>query len=221
MIRLHRAEENYLKAIYHLSQQEGTISTRKIAQELDSKDSSVTDMLKRLAVKELINYKKYHGVTLTPLGAREALRVIRRHRLWEVFLVDKLNFKWDEVHDLAEQLEHIQSKLLIDRLESFLGNPSLDPHGDPIPDVDGNIIQRPQIVLSKAETGKCLQIIRVKDDSSSFLQYLDNKGIGIGDQVEILEKISFDDSMDLKIRDGKELHVSRKVADLILVSELN
>src|SRR5437868_332834 len=130
-------EENYLKAIYHLSLQSESVSTNQIAASLNTKAASVTDMLKKLADKKLINYARYQGVTLTVEGERVALSIIRRHRLWEYFLVEKLSFKWDEVHDVAEELEHISSKELIDRLDDFMGNPKYDPHGDPIPDCNG------------------------------------------------------------------------------------
>ncbi|HEY4195433.1 MAG TPA: metal-dependent transcriptional regulator, partial [Mucilaginibacter sp.] len=123
-------EENYLKAIYHLSLQSGAVSTNQIAASLNTKAASVTDMLKKLADKELLNYTKYQGVTLTPAGEKIAVSFIRKHRLWEYFLVEKLNFKWDEVHDVAEELEHISSKELVDRLDDFMGNPKYDPHGD-------------------------------------------------------------------------------------------
>src|ERR1700760_5386 len=130
-------EENYLKAIYHLSLQSGSVSTNQLAAALSTKAASVTDMLKKLADKELINYTKYQGVTLTSSGEKIAISIIRKHRLWEYFLVEKLNFKWDEVHDVAEELEHISSKELVDRLDSFMGYPKYDPHGDPIPDSKG------------------------------------------------------------------------------------
>src|SRR3984885_5178673 len=130
-------EENYLKAIYHLSHESGSVSTNQIAAALNTKAASVTDMLKKLADKALINYEKYQGVTLTSAGQKIALHIIRKHRLWEYFLVEKLNFKWDEVHEMAEEMEHISSVELIDRLDKFMDYPKHDPHGDPIPDSDG------------------------------------------------------------------------------------
>ena len=217
MCALSRSEENYLKAIFSLAQQKGGISTRKIARELDAKDSSVTDMLKKLAGKGLIDYIKYHGVSLTDEGQQEALSVVRRHRLWEVFLVEKLQFKWDEVHELAEQLEHIQSTALINRLEEFLGFPEKDPHGDPIPDREGHISRLPQSLLSDAELHQALRIVRVKDDSSAFLQYLDSTGISIGSSIQICQKITYDDSLQLHFKNGKEVHISAKVAEQIVV----
>lgn len=219
MNSLSLSEENYLKAIYSLGGDEVAVSTRGIAQQLSAKDSSVTDMMKKLAAKGLLDHVKYRGVHLTEEGRKSALVVIRRHRLWEVFLVQKLKFKWDEVHDIAEQLEHIQSKELLNRLDEFLEFPESDPHGDPIPDKDGEMPKQAQIVLSDAECGKSFSIVRVKDDSSDFLQYLDATGMGIGDSITPIRRISYDDSLQIRLSQGKEVHVSRKVSDQILVAE--
>lgn len=219
MISLSLSEENYLKAIYSLGGKEVAVSTRGIAQQLSAKDSSVTDMMKKLAAKGLLDYVKYRGVHLTEEGKKSALVVIRRHRLWEVFLVQKLKFKWDEVHDIAEQLEHIQSSELLNRLDEFLEFPQSDPHGDPIPDKHGDMPQQAQIVLSDAQCGKPFEIVRVKDDSSDFLQYLDATGIGIGDSITPIRRISYDDSLQILLGEGREVHVSRKVSDQILVAE--
>lgn len=219
MKELSLAEENYLKAIFHLEQQADSVSTRSIAQELDAKDSSVTDMLKKLGKKDLINYIKYHGVTLTEEGKTCALTIIRRHRLWEVFLVEKLQFKWDEVHPLAEQLEHIQSAELLDRLDNFLGNPRIDPHGDPIPDKDGQMIIRPQVPLCEAQQHIALRIIRVKDDSAAFLKYLDTIRLGIGAKIHVVDRVDYDDSLMLLIEGERQIHISKKVSENILVTE--
>ena len=152
-----QSEENYIKAIYHLSAvSEKGISTNAIAEKLETKASSVTDMIKKLSEKKVVVYKKYHGVHLTEEGSKIAANVIRKHRLWEVFLVDKLNFSWDEVHDVAEQLEHIKSPKLINQLDALLGFPTHDPHGDPIPDKNGNLktIDKSLLsTLSKNEKG--------------------------------------------------------------------
>ena len=219
MESLSRSEENYLKAIFSLSTDGESVATRRLARELDAKDSSVTDMVKRLAKKGLIHYKKYHGVSLTDRGRPLAIKVIRRHRLWEVFLVEKLGFNWDQVHEIAEQMEHIQSEELIDRLDAFLEHPKIDPHGDPIPDKMGNIDDSFHIVLSEAEEGVPLKIIRVMDDSTEFLQYLDATGISIGDHLEITDFILYDQSLQIKFEGGKELHLSQKVSDNIVVME--
>lgn len=217
---LHRGEENYLKAIYKLSNDKDPVATRAIAQEMETKDSSVTDMLKRLAKKELITHKKYYGIKLTEQGRLAALTVIRRHRLWEVFLVNKLSFKWDEVHELAEQLEHIQSPELLNRLDEFLGFPSVDPHGDPIPDKLGQFSVRAQAPLSEAPIKQHVRIVRVTDDSSDFLQYLDASGLRIGTQMTVKEKIAYDDSLTLQLDNGEKVHISAKVSEQILVVEL-
>src|SRR6201996_7606541 len=166
-------EENYLKAIYHLSTQSESVSTNQIAAALSTKAASVTDMLKKLADKELINYTKYQGVTLTTAGEKIALSIVRKHRLWEYFLVEKLNFKWDEVHDVAEELEHISSKELIDRLDDFMGNPKYDPHGDPIPDSNGKFKSHELKPVAGLIVNEIGIISGVRDHSTAFLQYLE------------------------------------------------
>ncbi len=220
MLSYSSSEENYLKVIFQLSLSNEIVTTGTIAREMQAKDSSVTDMIKKLDKKGVISYKKYKGVTMTEPGKRQALSILRKHRLWEVFLVEKLKFRWDEVHDLAEQLEHIKSLVLINRLDEFLGFPKVDPHGDPIPDEEGNIHVKPNILLSEANLDRPLKVVRVKDDSSAFLQYLDATGLGIGVNVRIKERIMFDDSLQLFISEEKLLHVSQKVAQNILVVEV-
>ena len=218
--RLSLAEENYLKAIYHLSDhgKEG-VTTNAISDLLHTKPASVTDMLKKLSQKEVIHYVKYQGVTLTENGKKLALQVIRKHRLWEVFLVNKLNFNWDEVHDIAEQLEHIQSKLLIDRLDEFLGHPSYDPHGDPIPDESGHIKAKKQIAISEAATGTTGSVVGLKETSPLFLQYLDKAGIYIGARIKIIERMEFDLSMEIQIDNKKTFVISNEVAKNIFITD--
>jgi DtxR family Mn-dependent transcriptional regulator len=214
------AEENYLKAIYHLSDHgKNEVSTNSIADVLNTKPASVSDMLRKLAGKEVINYVKYQGVTLTRKGKREALQIIRKHRLWEVFLVEKLKFNWDEVHEIAEQLEHIQSRLLIQRLDEFLGFPQYDPHGDPIPNEDGEITDKKQISLSEMETNSKGIIRSLKETSPLFLQYLDKINIYIGAKVKIIDKIEFDSSLEIMIDGKKSAIISNEVAKNILVSQ--
>ena len=211
------SEENYLKAIYHLELgNDGGVSTNAIAEKLATKASSVTDMVKKLSEKEVVLYKKYKGVTLTVLGKTVAASVVRKHRLWEVFLVEKLNFSWHEVHEVAEQLEHIKSAKLINQLDRFLGFPTHDPHGDPIPDKDGNlkIVEKSLLsTLSKNESGIC---IGVDDSSSGFLQFLDKKGITLGKKITILDKEDFDDSLSILIGD-KKLSISNKIASNLYI----
>ncbi|HEY8999778.1 MAG TPA: metal-dependent transcriptional regulator [Mucilaginibacter sp.] len=210
-------EENYLKAIYHLSLQSESVSTNQIAASLNTKAASVTDMLKKLADKELINYAKYQGVTLTAEGEKIALSIVRKHRLWEYFLVEKLNFKWDEVHDVAEELEHISSKELIDRLDDFMGNPKYDPHGDPIPDCNGLFkahVLKPVSSLVLHDSGI---ISGVRDHSSSFLQYLEKMQLTIGKKIKVTEINDYDHSVILNSED-KKVHISRDVANNLLIS---
>lgn len=212
-------EENYLKAIYHLSEG-GTraVLTNEIAEAMSTRAASVTDMIKRLSGKELIAYEKYHGVTITRIGRNEALSVIRKHRLWETFLVDKLGFSWDEVHDVAEQLEHIQSPLLIEKLDAFLGHPANDPHGHPIPDKHGKVREEKNQPL--AETGKGAQatVYSVRDSSPSFLQYLDKLGIGIGTGLEVKEKQAFDGSIEVVVDGKRKTVLTRETCESILVT---
>ena len=210
-------EENYLKAIYHLSIQEESVSTNQIAASLSTKAASVTDMLKKLAEKELINYTKYQGVTLTSAGEKVALSIIRKHRLWEYFLVEKLNFKWDEVHDVAEELEHISSKELIDRLDDFMGNPKYDPHGDPIPDSKGKFKAHELKPVSGMEVNKEAVISGVRDHSPAFLQYLEKMNLIIGKKIKITEINNYDHSITLQT-DGKKIHISREVANNLLIA---
>ncbi len=207
-----QSEENYLKAIYHLgnSSQKG-VSTSDIANKLDTKASSVSDMIKKLSDKKLVEYKKYYGVNLTKKGKLIAASVVRKHRLWEVFLVDKLNFTWDEVHDVAEQLEHIKSKKLMEELDSFLGFPKTDPHGDPIPDKDGNLQTIEKTLLSNLKKGESGICIGVKDSSSDFLQYLDKQNIKLGNQIKVMDKEAFDESTHIQIA-NRNMNISKKIA---------
>ncbi|WP_423148007.1 metal-dependent transcriptional regulator [Rubrolithibacter danxiaensis] len=210
-------EENYLKTIYHLSHNGSiAVSTNSIAEMISTKASSVTDMMKKLADKELINYIRYQGVTLTDKGKKTAVNIVRRHRLWEVFLMDKLQFKWDEVHDIAEELEHINSEMLINRLEEFLGYPKADPHGDPIPDKNGKFMDKEFTPISKMPTGERGIISGVKEHSSKFLQYLEKIGLTLGREITVKEIIEFDGSVILYVNTGNELTISRDVAKNIL-----
>lgn len=211
------SEENYLKAIYHLGDvHDGGISTNAIAERMNTKASSVTDMIKKLSEKGLVHYKRYKGSELTEEGTLVAANIIRKHRLWEVFLVEKLNFTWDEVHDVAEQLEHIKSEKLINELDAFLGFPKRDPHGDPIPDKDGNVsnkLGKLLITLNKNDKGI---IVGVKDSSSSFLKYLDKQGIALGKKIKVVDKEPFDNSMKIRIK-KEEFMISQQIANNIYV----
>lgn len=214
-----QSEENYIKAIFHLNtiSQKG-VSTNAIAQKLDTKASSVTDMMKKLSEKNILVYKKYQGVTLTEFGNKTAASIIRKHRLWEVFLVEKLNFSWDEVHEVAEQLEHIQSPKLIKELDVFLGFPKQDPHGDPIPDENGNFntIEKSLLATLKAnEHGIC---IGVDDTSSEFLRFLDKQGIALGQHIKVLDTEPFDGSLIIEIN-GRQLSISNKIASNLYIQK--
>lgn len=214
------SEENYLKIIYHLSIKTNShVSTNAIAGVMDSKPSSVTDMVQKLAEKDLVSYKKYQGVSLTEQGRNAAINIIRKHRLWEVFLVEKLHFSWDEVHDIAEQLEHIKSEQLINRLDEFLNFPTEDPHGDPIPNKNGIIPKLTRQLLADAPLNEKLICVGVKDSSSSFLQYLDKQKISLGTALQIIEKEAFDNSLKILI-DQEKITVSHIVANNIFVKQL-
>src|SRR5690554_74098 len=211
------AEENYLKAIFHLEMEKGgEISTNAIAESMDTKPSSVTDMVQKLGEKEMLVYKRYKGVQLTETGRKLAAYVIRKHRLWEVFLVEKLNFHWDEVHDIAEQLEHIQSDELITRLDQFLGSPDFDPHGDPIPDVNGVLKRTEKKLLSEIEKNHQGVCVGVKESNPEFLQYLDKKKISIGTKITVLGKEFFDGSMVIRVEDS-QFFISNKIAENLFV----
>ncbi|MFC3881259.1 metal-dependent transcriptional regulator [Algoriphagus namhaensis] len=214
---LTNSEENYLKAIYHLSDggKKG-VSTNDLASEMKTKPASVSDMLRKLGEKKVINYRKYYGLQITDEGKKYALQTIRKHRLWEVFLVDKLRFSWDEVHEVAEQLEHVRSPLLIQRLDEFLNFPKFDPHGDPIPDEFGDVKARPRIALSEMEIGQNGQIVAVKDSSAAFLRYLDKVGAYIGARIRLLDKVEFDGSVEIAV-EQKKLFMSKDVASNILI----
>lgn len=213
-------EENYLKAIFHLSEAGSKpVLTNDLAAEMNTKAASVTDMIKRLSGKGLISYEKYYGVQVSKLGKTEALKIIRKHRLWETFLVNTLKFSWDEVHDVAEQLEHIQSSLLIEKLDEFLGYPKSDPHGEPIPDKNGKMSGIKQIPLSESTTNKKSTLIAVKDDSPTFLKYLSKIGIKLGSKISIVNKTEFDGSQEILIDGKKKAFISRDAAENILVQD--
>jgi DtxR family transcriptional regulator, Mn-dependent transcriptional regulator len=211
-------EENYLKTIFHLDTNKNeTVSTNALSDALKTKAASVTDMLKKLADKSLINYEKYQGVTLTNKGKQKALEVIRKHRLWEVFLVDKLNFKWDEVHDLAEELEHINSEILINRLDAFLDFPERDPHGDPIPDKNGFLNAKELIAITKMEIGDHGKISGVNEHSRDFLQHLEKMELTLGCEIVILDKLPFDGSVSISVN-NKTQTISREIAKNLLIA---
>ena len=213
-------EENYLKAIFKIIEKDNkAASTNAISKEMQTSAASVTDMMQKLAAKELINYQKYKGASLSPEGNKLATQLVRRHRLWEVFLVEQLKFKWDEVHELAEELEHINSTELTNRLEAFLGFPKFDPHGDPIPNIDGKFTIRSQVPLSKIKKGDKCTVVGVREHSPSFLKFLDELKINLGTDLEILEIYEFENSVKVRIDNQDENVLSNAVSQNIFVKE--
>jgi len=215
-----QAEENYLKAIYSLEVDINKgVSTNLIAKKMMTKASSVTDMLQKLSDKKLVLYRKYQGVQLSSKGQKIAALILRKHRLWECFLVDKLDFSWDQIHEIAEQLEHIKSEALIDRLDQFLGFPTTDPHGDLIPDKDGYIAKRNKVKLSALKENDQSVLLSVKDSSDSFLKYLNKKNIAIGNTIKVLSIEPFDRSMKIEMN-SKQFSISENVADNLFLKKL-
>jgi DtxR family Mn-dependent transcriptional regulator len=215
---LSTAEENYLKAIFQIAEREGApVNTNAVAAAMQTTAASVTDMLKRLTEKNLLHYEKYRGVQLSPEGTRVATYLIRKHRLWEVFLTEKLGFAWDEVHEIAEELEHIQSDDLVVRLDQFLGHPRFDPHGDPIPDAEGRWAPIKQVTLSSLQPGQFGIITGVDDHSATFLQYLQHNGLTLGVNVRLLEVVAYDQSLLVQIEPERTLTLSEKVGRNLFV----
>ena len=214
------AEENYIKSIYHLQQASESVSTNALADHLKSKPASITDMLKKLHAKGLLNYNPYKGFRLTREGNKAALIIIRRHRLWEFFLVDQLHFSWEEVHEVAEELEHVRSKKLVDGLDAFLGYPKFDPHGDPIPDSNGKISVQQQLPLSDLPINKHAIITSVQNQSSELLSFLSSRNILIGTKLEIKRRLPFDNSLEIKFKNKQSINISEQVANAIQVNPL-
>jgi len=220
-LALSHTEENYLKAIFKLSELSSeNVSTNAISEKLNTTAASVTDMLKKLSAKKLLHYEKYYGVSLTEKGKKLAKDLIRKHRLWETFLVEKLQFSWDEVDELAEQLEHIRSEILTDRIDHFLGYPKFDPHGDPIPDKHGHIAYHEEVTLDAMKKGEEGIIVAVIDHSTAFLQYLDKIHLVIHARVRIREDEEYDQSKTILLNHKQEVVVSQKVAANLLVRKL-
>ena len=198
------AEENYLKAIFKIAEKENkAASTTKLAEVLGTSPASITDMIKKMSEKKLVNYTKYYGVTLTSDGSRLATSLIRRHRLWELFLVEKLRFPWHKVHEIAEELEHIKSDELVSRLDAYLNYPKFDPHGDPIPNAEGKFTIRSQTPLSEMRKGQKVTLIGLKESDDDFLHFLYSQGIKIGSKITLLEKSDYDNTAKILL-DGRE-----------------
>ena len=215
-----KSEEDYLKCLYHLQQGKKSVSTNEIANYLSMKPSSVSDMLKKLAEKKCVNYLKYKGSLLTKKGELIALSIIRKHRLWETFLVNKLGFSWSKVHNIAEQLEHVNSEELIDKLDYFLAYPQIDPHGDPIPQKNGTIAKLNQKLLSELKHGEEGVITGIKKGTPSLLNFLDQKNIKLGDQIQLISILEFDQSAEVIIH-KKTINLSEKICSNLLIETLN
>jgi DtxR family transcriptional regulator, Mn-dependent transcriptional regulator len=211
------SKENYIKAIFHLQEEAGTVTTNALANELHTRPASVTDMLKKLKTQKLLLYEKYQGFKLSNEGRKIALQIIRKHRLWEFFLVEKLHFGWEEVHEIAEELEHISSKKLIDRLDEFLGFPKADPHGDPIPDSQGRFETRQDINLTDLDLNRQAEVSNISDQSPEMLELLKHKNIALGTRLEVKKKFSFDNSIELKVRNQPPITISENVAKNVFV----
>ena len=216
-MNLSTSEENYIKSIYHLQLAADMVNTNALAKQLNTKAASVTDMLKKLKIKKLIQYERYYGFKLNEKGTQTALSIIRRHRLWEFFLVSKLGFEWDKVHIIAEELEHVSSMELIKKLDTYLGNPKIDPHGDPIPDVNGKIPVIKQINLFKLPLKKTGIVSSVGNQSPQMLEMLKHYGIGIGSQIKINKVFDFDNSLEIKLAKLPACIISEQVAKNIFV----
>ena len=217
---LSRSEEDHIKAVHALLGSGGSASTKDLAEKLNIKASSVTVMLKKLAEKGLLKHEPYYGVKLTAKGKAAALKLVRKHRLWETFLVDRLGFGWDEVHEVAEQLEHVRSEKLTDGLAAYLGDPTFDPHGDPIPDRNGKVPMRDTVPLTECNNGAAFRIAAVKDGSDELLHLLDRKGVGIGMRMEVVGHQAFDGSMELRGKKDARISLSAQVAAHLLVEVL-
>ena len=213
-------EENYIKAIYHLQQPSGSVTTNELSASLHTKPASVTDMLKKLKAKKLLHYEPYKVFQLSTEGKKVALTIIRRHRLWEYFLVEKLGFGWDEVHEVAEELEHVGSKKLIDKLDAYLNFPKFDPHGDPIPDSNGKMSTIQQVCLTELQLNKPAQVVSVGSQSSELLDLLSHKQISIGTKLEVKKKFVFDASVEVKVKNLAPVNISEQLAKVIFVKML-
>lgn len=219
-MKLSLTEENYLKSIYHLSDGgEVGVSTNSIAEDIATKPASVSDMIRKLSKKGVVVYQKYKGVQISKQGKKIALEVIRKHRLWEVFLVEKLGFNWDEVHEVAEQLEHIKSPLLIKRLDRFLGFPTMDPHGDPIPNEDGEITISPQLSLAEFEIDDVGIVVKVPDSDPSLLRHLNRIKMKLGSRIKLKDRVEFDNSVLIEIDDQNQMYISGEISKNIMLAK--
>jgi DtxR family transcriptional regulator, Mn-dependent transcriptional regulator len=214
------SEENYIKSIYHLQQLGDVVSTNDLATQLQTKPASVTDMLKKLKAKKLLHYERYQGFKLSDEGTRVALGIVRKHRLWEYFLVNELKFGWDEVHAIAEELEHVSSNMLVEKLDNYLSYPKFDPHGDPIPDVNGKMEVRQQVNLIDLQINCNAEVSAVGSQSTELLELLKHKNIGIGTVLKVVRKFSFDNSLEIKVKDFPSFSISEQLAQTLFLKPL-
>jgi DtxR family Mn-dependent transcriptional regulator len=217
-MKVSASKENYLKAIFHLQQEQGLVTTNALAAALRTRPASVTDMLKKLKEQKLLLYERYQGFKLNTEGRKAAVQVIRKHRLWEYFLVKKLQFGWEEVHEIAEELEHISSRVLVDRLDAFLGYPETDPHGDPIPDSQGRLQIKRQIPLADWPLNRSVLVSGIASQTTEMLEVLQHNHIRLGTRLEIRKKFPFDDSLEVKVRNRPPVTLSARVAKNVLVN---
>ncbi len=217
-MKVSSSKEDYIKAIFHLQEEDAIVTTNALARQLDTKAASVTDMLKKLKMQKLLLYEKYKGFKLSPDGRKMALQIIRKHRLWELFLVKELRFGWEEVHEMAEELEHITSKKLIERLDEYLGFPKADPHGDPIPDSNGKVPVKKQMNLAEVKLNMPAVVSNISDQSTDMLELLRHKGLALGTKVEVKKRFAFDNSIELKIKNLPAVTISGSVAKNVFVT---
>src|SRR5437762_653944 len=212
MLNYSTSEENYIKTIFHLQNGQNTVTTNALAEKPNTKPASVTDMMKKLKAKKLLHYQPYQGFRLSHEGKKVALDIIRRHRLWEYFLAEKLKFNWDEVHAVAEDLEHVSSKKLIDKLDEYLDYPQFDPHGDPIPDSFGKMKPNQQVPLMELPTNKAAEVCRVVNQSAEMMEALKHNNIRIGTKLEVKKKFGFDNSIEIKLRNQSAFTITEQLA---------
>lgn len=215
-LEINQTAEDYLRSIYRVQERDGRASTTALARELEISSAAVTEMVRRLAEMGLLDYERYQGAVLTPLGLEHAVQVSRRHRLWEVFLINSLGFGWDEVHTIADALEHVASDELVDRLDEYLGYPTHDPHGDPIPTREGVIPRRTLVAISEMMPGERGTVARVSDEFPELLRYASSLGLSIKSQICVLERIEFDGSVRVATNDVPAV-ISQKLASSVFV----
>ena len=209
-------EENYLKALYHLVNDNDEVSVNDLSRQLNIKMPSVNSMIKKFADKKWVKYESYKPIKLTESGKKEASLIVRKHRLTEMFLVEKMGFGWENVHEIAEQLEHIHSEVFFDKMDEILNYPKVDPHGEPIPDKDGNVIQPDFKKLSKCQENEIVELASVTTSSEEFLSFLNKRNLSLGTEIKVLQKEDFDHSIKVSYN-GQEENFSKTVCDRLLV----